>query len=127
MLTFTVWLQYAAFEEIDTKDYDRTRDVYKAAVKLVPHKEFTFAKVRNVTEQANNQLWLSYAYFEIRRQDVTAARKVLGVSIGMCPKPKLFTGYIELEMRLREFDRVRTLYEKFLTVSARLLSVSNIS
>ena len=35
----------------------------------------------------------------------------------MCPKPKLFTGYIELEMRLREFDRVRTLYEKFLTVS----------
>lgn len=40
-----VWLQYAAFEEIDTKDYDRTRDVYKAAVKLVPHKEFTFAKV----------------------------------------------------------------------------------
>jgi hypothetical protein len=42
---------------------------------------------------------------------------VLGVSIGMCPKPKLFTGYIELEMRLREFDRVRTLYEKFLTVS----------
>lgn len=34
----------------------------------------------------------------------------------MCPKPKLFTGYIELEMRLREFDRVRTLYEKFLTV-----------
>jgi len=35
----------------------------------------------------------------------------------MCPKPKLFTGYIELEMRLREFDRVRILYEKFLTVS----------
>lgn len=40
-----VWLQYAAFEEIDTKDYDRARDVYKAAVKLVPHKSFTFAKV----------------------------------------------------------------------------------
>jgi crooked neck len=35
----------------------------------------------------------------------------------MCPKPKLFTGYIELEMRLREFDRVRKLYERFLTVS----------
>jgi crooked neck len=62
------------------------------------------------------QLWLAYAYFEIRRLDVTAARKVLGAGIGMCPKPKLFSGYIELEMRLREFDRVRTLYEKFLTV-----------
>lgn len=67
--------------------------------------------------ELTKQLWLAYGYFEIRRQDVTAARKVLGAGIGMCPKPKLFTGYIELEMRLREFDRVRTLYEKFLTVS----------
>lgn len=40
-----VWLQYAIFEEIDTQDYDRARDVYKAAIKLVPHKQFTFAKV----------------------------------------------------------------------------------
>ncbi|WOO82061.1 Pre-mRNA-splicing factor CLF1 [Vanrija pseudolonga] len=104
-----LWLQYAAFEEIDTQDYDRARDVYKAAVKLVPHKAFTFAK-----------LWLAYAYFEIRRLDVNAARKVLGASIGMCPKPKLFTGYIELEMRLREFDRVRMLYEKFLTYDPSL-------
>ena len=40
-----LWLQYAAFEEIETKDVDRTRDVYKAAVKLVPHRSFTFAKV----------------------------------------------------------------------------------
>lgn len=27
---------------------------------------------------------------------------------------KLFRGYIELEIQLREFDRCRTLYEKFL-------------
>ncbi|GFZ48018.1 Pre-mRNA-splicing factor CLF1 [Saitozyma sp. JCM 24511] len=106
-----LWLQYAAFEEIDTKDFDRARDVYKAAIKLVPHKAFTFAK-----------LWLAYAFFEIRRLDVTAARKVLGAGIGMCPKPKLFSGYIELEMRLREFDRVRMLYEKFLTYDPSLSS-----
>ncbi|WWC92353.1 pre-mRNA-splicing factor CLF1 [Kwoniella dendrophila CBS 6074] len=106
-----LWLQYAAFEEIETKDYARARDVYKAAIKLVPHKTFTFAK-----------LWLAYAYFEIRQLDVTAARKVLGAGIGMCPKPKLFSGYIELEMRLREFDRVRMLYEKFLTYDPSLSS-----
>lgn len=46
--TFSVWLQYAIFEEIDTQDYDRARDVYKAAIKLVPHKQFTFAKVGNI-------------------------------------------------------------------------------
>jgi hypothetical protein len=55
----SVWLQYAAFEEIDTKDYERTRDVYKAAVKLVPHKEFTFAKVRLAPE---TQLTFSSGY-----------------------------------------------------------------
>lgn len=32
----------------------------------------------------------------------------------MCPKDRLFKGYIELEMQLREFDRCRTLYTKFL-------------
>jgi crooked neck len=32
----------------------------------------------------------------------------------MCPKDKLFKGYIELEIELREFDRCRLLYEKYL-------------
>lgn len=105
-LSCTVWLQYAAFEEIDTEDYERARDVYKAAVKLVPHKQFTFAK-----------LWAAYAAFEVRRLDVVTARKIFGAAIGMCPKPKLFVKYIEMEIQLREFDRCRTLYQKFLEVS----------
>jgi len=32
----------------------------------------------------------------------------------MCPKDKLFRGYIDLEIQLREFDNARKLYEKFL-------------
>jgi crooked neck len=32
----------------------------------------------------------------------------------MCPKDKLYKGYIELEIELREFDRCRILYEKYL-------------
>jgi len=43
-----------------------------------------------------------------------AARKILGMAIGVCPKDKLFKGYIELEIELREFDRCRILYEKYL-------------
>jgi crooked neck len=39
-----------------------------------------------------------FAKFEIRRQDLTAARKILGTGIGMCPKEALFKGYIELEV-----------------------------
>ncbi|KAJ7982851.1 pre-mRNA-splicing factor CLF1 [Mycena polygramma] len=98
-----LWLDYALFEEIETKDYSRARQIYQEAVKLVPHKQFTFAK-----------LWLMFAKFEIRRLDLPAARKLLGAAIGMCPKEALFKGYIELEVELREFDRARKLYQKYL-------------
>ncbi|KAL4401360.1 NineTeen Complex (NTC) component [Malassezia pachydermatis] len=98
-----LWLRYALFEEIDAQDMDRAKKVYAAAVSVVPHKHFTFAK-----------LWLNYAYFEVRRLDLTLARKILGTAIGLCPKHKLFKGYIELELSLKEFDRVRKLYEKAL-------------
>ena len=63
------------------------------------------------------QLWTAYALSEIRRLDLTAARKVFGTAIGLCPKPKLFNNYIQMEIQLREFDRCRTLYQKFLEVS----------
>ncbi|KAK0551813.1 NineTeen Complex (NTC) component [Tilletia horrida] len=96
-----LWISYALFEEIDTADYARAREVYKAALALVPHKSFTFAK-----------LWLNAAHFEIRRLDLVAARKLLGTAIGMCPKDRLFRGYVELELSLKEFDRARKIYEK---------------
>ncbi|ESK94476.1 pre-mrna-splicing factor clf1 [Moniliophthora roreri MCA 2997] len=98
-----LWLDYALFEEVETKDYNRARQIYQTAVQLIPHKVFTFAK-----------LWLMFAKFEIRRLDLAAARRILGAAIGMCPKEKLFKGYIELEIDLREFDRARKLYEKYL-------------
>ncbi|KZP34440.1 protein prenylyltransferase [Athelia psychrophila] len=98
-----LWLDYALFEEIETKDYERSRQVYKTMLTLLPHKQFTFAKA-----------WIMYARFEVRRLELPAARKLLGTAIGMSPKEALFKGYIALEMDLREFDRVRTLYEKYL-------------
>ena len=52
--------------------------------------------------------------FEVRQMQLTTARKMLGQALGRCPKPKIFKGYIDMEMQLREFDRCRTLYEKFL-------------
>ncbi|KIL71370.1 hypothetical protein M378DRAFT_114458 [Amanita muscaria Koide BX008] len=98
-----LWLNYALFEEIETKDYDRSREIYQTALKLAPHKQFTFAK-----------LWLMFAKFEIRRLNLPAARKIMGAAIGMCPKEALFKGYIDLEIELREFDRARQLYEKYI-------------
>ncbi|XP_076753022.1 pre-mRNA splicing factor crn [Xylocopa sonorina] len=98
-----LWINYALFEELDTEDIERCRQVYRACIELIPHKHFTFSK-----------MWLLYAYFEIRQKNLTAARKTLGMALGVCPRDKLYRGYIDLEIQLREFDRCRILYEKFL-------------
>lgn len=55
-----------------------------------------------------------YAQFEVRCKDLKQARKSLGLALGICPRDKLFRGYIDLEIQLREFDRCRILYQKFL-------------
>ena len=47
-------------------------------------------------------------------EQAIAARKVLGIALGKCPKPKLYKSYIELELQLQEFDHCRKLYEKYL-------------
>jgi len=83
------------------KDLERTRQIYNECLKLIPHKQFTFAKI-----------WLLKAHFEVRQMNLPAARKTLGQAIGVCSKDKLFKGYIELETKLHEFSRCRTLYEK---------------
>ena len=54
------------------------------------------------------------AHFEIRQNQLTAARGILGRAIGMCPRNKLFKGYIQLELQLGNVDRCRKLYEKYL-------------
>ncbi|XP_003738957.1 crooked neck-like protein 1 [Galendromus occidentalis] len=101
-----LWIYYAIFEELVAEDLERTRAVYKGALSIIPHKAFTFAKV-----------WIMAAHFEVRQKDLPKARKLLGTSIGLCPKPKLFRSYIELEIEVREFDRCRILYEKFILFS----------
>ncbi|KAF2094656.1 putative cell cycle control protein [Rhizodiscina lignyota] len=98
-----LWIFYALWAEMDNNDVERARQIYQECLKLIPHKKFTFAKV-----------WLLKAQFEVRQLQIQTARKTLGQAIGMCPKDKLFKGYIEIEKSLFEFSRCRTLYEKLI-------------
>uniref|UniRef100_A0A6B2KZN2 Suppressor of forked domain-containing protein n=1 Tax=Arcella intermedia TaxID=1963864 RepID=A0A6B2KZN2_9EUKA len=99
-----LWINYAIFEEVETKDFERASQIYKMIVfKIIPHKKFSFKK-----------LWTMYAYFEVRRKNIDAARKIFGHAIGMTPSDKLFQAYIELEMQLGNIDRCRVLYEKWI-------------
>ncbi|EPZ37048.1 hypothetical protein O9G_004459 [Rozella allomycis CSF55] len=98
-----LWINYAIYEEIENKDFDKAKEIYQTCLKLIPHKQFTFAKV-----------WILFSKFLIRRKDFISARKNLGLAIGICPKDKIFKAYIELELKMREFDRCRILYEKYI-------------
>lgn len=40
-----LWIRYAVWEELDAGEPDRAREVYRACLKLLPHQQFTFAKV----------------------------------------------------------------------------------
>jgi crooked neck len=96
-----LWMFYAIWEELEGQDVERARQIYSTCLNLIPHKKFTFAK-----------MWTLAAQFEVRQGQLTAARKLLGRAVGMCPKDKIFNGYIDLERKLFEFVRCRTLYEK---------------
>ncbi|KAL0002398.1 hypothetical protein SO802_016179 [Lithocarpus litseifolius] len=98
-----LWINYALYEELDAEDVERTRDVYRECLKLIPHEKFSFAK-----------LWLLAAQFEIRQLNLKAARQILGNAIGKAPKDKIFKKYIEIELQLGNIDRGRKLYEKYL-------------
>ncbi|KAF5189338.1 Pre-mrna-splicing factor clf1, partial [Thalictrum thalictroides] len=91
-----LWINYALYEELDAQDTDRTREVYRECLKLIPHNNFSFSKV-----------WLLAAQFEIRQKNLDGARKILGNSIGRAASHKIFRKYIELELTLGNVDRCR--------------------
>ena len=98
-----IWINYAVYEELEASDEDRARQVYQTCLDIIPHKKFSFAKI-----------WIMFAQFELRHHNLQRARKVLGVAIGKCPKDKIFDSYIDLEIKLGNIDRCRTLYQKWL-------------
>lgn len=61
-----LWINYALYEELEAEDMERTRDVYKACLDIIPHKNFTFAKV-----------WLLFAHFEVRQKNLQGTRRIL--------------------------------------------------
>ncbi|KAM7266013.1 hypothetical protein ACFE04_003696 [Oxalis oulophora] len=98
-----LWINYALYEELDAADVDRTRDVYRECLNLIPHHKFSFAKI-----------WLLAAQFEIRQSNIKGARMILGNAIGKAPKDEIFKKYIQIELQLGNIDRCRKLYQKYL-------------
>jgi crooked neck len=98
-----LWIYYAVYEEMNCHDSDRAVQVYTTCLKVIPHANFSFAKV-----------WILLAQLHVRRRDLLSARKLFGRAIGTCGKEKIYTEYIAMELALGEIDRCRTLYGNYL-------------
>lgn len=97
-----LWINYASFEEIDLQNTIKAEKVYSKIMEIAPLKDFNFSN-----------LWINFANFLIRQKNLKKARLTLGKSIGINPTSEIFNFYIELEFKLGNFDRCRTLFEKF--------------
>ncbi|CDO96195.1 unnamed protein product [Kluyveromyces dobzhanskii CBS 2104] len=107
-----ICMRYLVYLELVVNDIPTTRAVYNSTLKRIPHTKFTLGK-----------LWIMFAEFEIRQNDLAKARKILGTSLGKCPKSSIFKYYIDLEIRLKEFDRVRKLYERYINFSPHTVQI----
>ena len=97
---------YALFEETEMGDMERTREVWKACLEIIPHKHLTFSKI-----------WIYFAQFEIRQKNLSAARKILGMGIGRAPKDKLFrNGEISVILQgINNFELEKKILSIFVT------------
>lgn len=99
-----LWIKYAIFEELITKDYERARQIYQFCLNdVIPHEKFTFGKI-----------WILYAEFEIRRNNLVKAKKIFGLAIGKTKKKNVIKQYIALLVRLKESENCRKMYQKWL-------------
>ena len=73
-----IWIKYSIFEELVAKNIERTNEVFKKVLEIIPHEKFTFSKT-----------FILYAHFQIRNKNLDLARKIFGMAIGKCPREKV--------------------------------------
>lgn len=64
--------------------------------------------------KGNNLNFQSFNVLNFSSCNNETISEVINITFSFNKQNKLFRGYIDLEIQLREFDRCRTLYEKFL-------------
>lgn len=100
-----LWIRYLIYMELQQNDIVTTRSLYNKVIdQVIPH-EPTFIF---------NKIWIMFAQFEIRQDDIDQARLILGRCIGRTPNKEIFEYYINIEIKLKEFDRARKLYQRYI-------------
>ncbi|KAB7497253.1 Crooked neck-like protein 1 [Armadillidium nasatum] len=102
--------KYGDKSSIDDVITSKRKFQYEEALKENSHDYDTWFDYIRMME-ADGNVELTRGVYE---RAIACVPPIKGQAIGMCPKNKLFRGYIDLEIKLREFDRCRKLYEKWI-------------
>lgn len=96
-------ISYANFCELTLKDIDKSRAILDELIKMTLNKKLSFGK-----------LWIHRAFLEVRQENIAGARQIFGTAIAQCPKCSVFNSYIEMESCLKESNRVRAIFDKYI-------------
>ncbi|KAI5955874.1 CLF1 [Candida jiufengensis] len=105
--------RFAFWEEFDDRNIESARQVWNNSLKIIPHQVPTSEKI-----------WIGLFEFELRNDPtngLTKARKILGRALGQMnkygPDQNIIKYYIKFEEKLKEWDRMRSIYQKWLELS----------
>ncbi|KAH9519432.1 hypothetical protein Btru_002618 [Bulinus truncatus] len=128
----TNWIKYAQWEE-SQKEIQRARSIWERALD-VDHRNITlwlkYAEMEMRCRQINharniwnravmvlpraNQFWYKYTYMEEMLGNIAGARQVFERWMEWEPEEQAWHSYINFELRYKELDRARAIYEKYI-------------
>ena len=92
-----LWLKYADME-MRNKQVNHARNLWDRAVTLIPRA---------------NQFWYKYTYMEELLGNIAGARQVFERWMEWEPEEQAWHAYINFELRYKELQRARLIYERF--------------
>ncbi|NXX69806.1 CRNL1 protein, partial [Spizella passerina] len=126
------WIKYAQWEE-SLKEIQRARSIYERALD-VDYRNVTlwlkYAEMEMKNRQVNharniwdraittlprvNQFWYKYTYMEEMLGNVAGSRQVFERWMEWQPEEQAWHSYINFELRYKEVDRARSIYERYI-------------
>lgn len=96
-----ICLRYLCHLEVNLANIEKCRSFYAKLInEVIPHKSFTF-----------NNVWLMFIEFEVRQGNLDKVDELINQSMDLCPNESLFKSYINLTMKLKNFNQLRNIFQ----------------
>uniref|UniRef100_A0AAY4CE56 Crooked neck protein n=1 Tax=Denticeps clupeoides TaxID=299321 RepID=A0AAY4CE56_9TELE len=137
------WIKYAQWEE-SLNEIQRARSIYERALD-VDHRNITlwlkYAEMEMKSRQVNharniwdraitilpraNQFWYKYTYMEEMLGNIAGCRQVFERWMEWEPEEQAWHSYINFELRYKEVEKARTIYERYILLRLIIMLLKN--